>query len=147
MRGKVMKSSRGQVTAYIETKNQVFPRMEDKLARMDEGQETTLQLNAKEAYGDYRENLVLEIAKEKFQSELKLDQWVQVKSPSGRLTKLQVVDFTDDSVILDGNHPLAGMDLYMEVKLLERRPADERELKSGEVDGLSISPEDRILIH
>ena len=46
-----------------------------------------------------------------------------------------VIDVTDDEITVDGNHPLAGIDLKFEVDILEVRDASEDELKHGHVHG------------
>ncbi len=48
---------------------------------------------------------------------------------------LTVVKVTDDSVTLDGNHPLAGKTLHFEVEIVEVRGASEEELAHGHVHG------------
>ncbi len=46
-----------------------------------------------------------------------------------------VLDVTDDEVIVDGNHPLAGMDLTFDVEIVEVREATADELSHGHVHG------------
>jgi FKBP-type peptidyl-prolyl cis-trans isomerase SlyD len=46
-----------------------------------------------------------------------------------------VIDVTDDEITVDGNHPLAGIDLKFDVEILEVRDATEDELKHGHVHG------------
>jgi FKBP-type peptidyl-prolyl cis-trans isomerase SlyD len=46
-----------------------------------------------------------------------------------------VIDVTDDEITVDGNHPLAGIDLKFEVDILEVRDATEDELQHGHVHG------------
>ena len=36
---------------------------------------------------------------------------------------VSVIDFDDDIVVVDGNHPLAGVTLHFDVKIHEVRPA------------------------
>jgi FKBP-type peptidyl-prolyl cis-trans isomerase SlyD len=46
-----------------------------------------------------------------------------------------VVAVEGEEVILDGNHPLAGVDLTFDVDVLSRRPASESELAHGHAHG------------
>lgn len=45
-----------------------------------------------------------------------------------------VTDLTDDKVVLDANHPYAGMALRVRIKLLEVRPAEPEEVEQGYAD-------------
>ena len=44
-----------------------------------------------------------------------------------------IVDVTDDEVIVDGNHPLAGLTLLFDVEILDVRKATEEEIAQGHV--------------
>ena len=46
-----------------------------------------------------------------------------------------VIDVTEDEITVDGNHPLAGIDLKFDVEILEVRDATEDELQHGHVHG------------
>ena len=46
-----------------------------------------------------------------------------------------VIDVQDDEITVDGNHPLAGIDLQFDVEILEVRDATEDELAHGHVHG------------
>ena len=43
---------------------------------------------------------------------------VEVSLEDGQSLEVQVVEISDDSVVLDGNHPLAGKELHFEIALL-----------------------------
>jgi FKBP-type peptidyl-prolyl cis-trans isomerase SlyD len=51
---------------------------------------------------------------------------------NGEQTEI-VIDKTDDYVTVDGNHPLAGIDLKFDVEILDVRAATEEELSHGHV--------------
>jgi FKBP-type peptidyl-prolyl cis-trans isomerase SlyD len=44
-----------------------------------------------------------------------------------------VIDVTEDEIVVDGNHPLAGVDLTFDVEILEVRSASEKEIAEGKV--------------
>ena len=46
---------------------------------------------------------------------------------------VMVIDVTEDTITVDGNHPLAGIDLSFDVEVLEVRDATEDELAHGHV--------------
>lgn len=46
-----------------------------------------------------------------------------------------VTDIADDKVVLDGNHPLAGMALRFDLNVTEVRAASDEEIAHGHVHG------------
>jgi FKBP-type peptidyl-prolyl cis-trans isomerase 2 len=44
---------------------------------------------------------------------------LQVKGSADRIFKVQIVDLTDNTVTVDGNHPLAGNTLIFDVEMVE----------------------------
>jgi len=46
-----------------------------------------------------------------------------------------VIDVQEDEITVDGNHPLAGIDLKFDVEILEVRDATADELEHGHVHG------------
>ena len=46
-----------------------------------------------------------------------------------------IIDIQDEDVVVDGNHPLSGIDLTFDVEVLEVRDATEEELAHGHVHG------------
>ncbi|HDL14624.1 MAG TPA: hypothetical protein ENH28_00460 [Euryarchaeota archaeon] len=44
---------------------------------------------------------------------------LQLKSPDGNATSVVITEVSEESIILDANHPLAGKDLIFEIKLVE----------------------------
>jgi FKBP-type peptidyl-prolyl cis-trans isomerase 2 len=50
---------------------------------------------------------------------LVLGSMLEVSLEDGQSLEVQVVEISDDSVVLDGNHPLAGKELHFEIALLE----------------------------
>ena len=46
-----------------------------------------------------------------------------------------VKDVNDESVFVDGNHPLAGQNLNFDVEIVDIRPATQEELDHGHVHG------------
>jgi FKBP-type peptidyl-prolyl cis-trans isomerase SlyD len=56
-------------------------------------------------------------------------------SQGGQTLTYTVVGFQGDDVKVDGNHPLAGMELTFDVKVMEVRDAQPEELAHGHVHG------------
>jgi FKBP-type peptidyl-prolyl cis-trans isomerase SlyD len=58
----------------------------------------------------------------------------QAQSPEG-MQLVTVIDVDGDEVILDGNHPMAGITLTFDVEVTEIRDATAEELEHGHVHG------------
>lgn len=111
--------------------HEVLPAFEQALAEMAPGEKRSLRIPADQAYGSYDENLIETVPKESIPhaDRLPVGQYVVFGSPAGDL-RVKVLDVTDDSVVFDHNHELAGQDLNFEISLLDivHEPAVDREL-------------------
>jgi FKBP-type peptidyl-prolyl cis-trans isomerase 2 len=105
---------------------------------MAEGETKRLTLEPKDAYGAVRRELIREIPRQRFPSALELcvGKWLTSGSrTSDRRRRVQVVDIKPAAVVVDGNHPLAGKVLEVEVQLVS--------LNSLSADGQHESDDDR----
>ena len=100
---------------------QVIPGFEKAVVGMGVGDSKTVEIAAEDAYGSYREELVVEIDKERIPGELSVEvgQQLVLRQAEGPPIRVKVADMTEQSVTLDANHPLAGQDLIFEVQLIE----------------------------
>lgn len=100
---------------------QLIPAFEEAIVGMSPGESKTFEIPAEEAFGPYREELVLEIERERLPAEIELEvgQQLLLRDPNGQAFRVTVTDLDDHMVTLDANHPLAGEDLIFEVQLVE----------------------------
>ena len=88
---------------------------------MVEGERKQMTLQPKDAFGEFRPNLIQEIPRDRFPSELILKvgkQLTTIGVKSRRRRKVTIVELKPTTVIVDGNHPLAGRILEIEFQLL-----------------------------
>ena len=99
---------------------QVIPGFEEALVGMAEGETKNVTVEPEGAYGPHHDQLVQTVERERIPSEIELEvgTLLQATDASGNQIRLQVVDFGDDTVTLDGNHPLAGKPLTFQVQLV-----------------------------
>jgi peptidylprolyl isomerase len=99
----------------------VIPGFESAIVGMAEGDTKSVTLEPGEAYGDRHEQLVQTIDRGQIPPELELQegQQLQVKSQEGNVVVVTVAELAEDSVTLDGNHPLAGKTLNFEIEMVE----------------------------
>jgi len=57
------------------------------------------------------------------------------QGPNGEMLVVTVMEVQDEHVVVDGNHPLAGVDLNFDVKVVDVRDASEEEVEHGHVHG------------
>lgn len=109
-------------------RNMVIPSFENGVVGMKVGQTHTITIAAQDAYGRYRDDLVINIERSAFppDADLKPGMVMTVHLGDGDDTNVTIRKLTNEHVILDGNHPLAGKDLTFEIQLVELVRADIR---------------------
>ena len=85
------------------------------------GETKKVELEAKEAYGEYTDNAIITVKKEEFPQDMEfiMEGVVQGQDAQGRPIQGQIVKIEEKEVELNMNHPLAGEDLAFEIELLE----------------------------
>jgi FKBP-type peptidyl-prolyl cis-trans isomerase SlyD len=107
----------------------VFPRIEAALAGREPGYTATLYLEPEDTFGDYVASLLRIAPRDGFPEELEPGmtfESVPGQAPDGEL--YTVTDLTDDTVVLDGNHPLAGMALRFDLEVEDVREASDEDV-------------------
>jgi peptidylprolyl isomerase len=99
----------------------VFKKLEEGLVGMQVSERRRILISAADGYGKYNKELVLRLDRKVFPEDIKLIQGrtVQYQNRDGERVNFIVNEVTDKTVTVDGNHPLAGLDLAYEVELLE----------------------------
>jgi FKBP-type peptidyl-prolyl cis-trans isomerase 2 len=74
-----------------------------------------------DGYGAHVSDMVVEVERHLIpdSEKLILGSMLEVGMEDGQTLEVQVVELSDLSVVLDGNHPLAGKDLHFEIEILE----------------------------
>lgn len=100
---------------------QIIPGFEQAVVGMSPGESKTEQIPMDKAYGPHRDEMVLEVGREKMPPDLQpqVGQQLQVQQPNGQAVPVIVTDVTDSMIRLDANHPLAGQDLTFDIELVE----------------------------
>jgi peptidylprolyl isomerase len=93
---------------------------EDAVRGMTVGELKTIRITSGEAYGPYRDDLVMSINKSQLPPDIEVMQgaMLSLRHPDGRMIDAMIAEVTADSVTLDANHPLAGEDLTFELELV-----------------------------
>lgn len=99
----------------------MIPAFEQAIVGMNLGESKTITVSAAEAFGPYREELVRSVDRSVFPTDMEpeVGQRLNMSQGDGREFLVTVTDFSDVSVTLDANHPLAGEDLTFDIELVE----------------------------
>jgi len=99
---------------------EVIPGFEKGIEGMRVGEKKQVHIPSEDAYGESHEALVQEVGMDQMPPDIEPDvgQQFQVEGPSGPMI-LTVTALSDDSVTMDGNHPMAGKNLNFELELVE----------------------------
>ncbi|MDG1752397.1 MAG: peptidylprolyl isomerase [Thalassotalea sp.] len=122
--------------SIIQGTGYLIPGLENALVDHVAGDKFEVAVNADEAYGQRFDDYVQTVPKAMFADIEDLDVGTQLRATTdeGEQTVI-VIDVQDDEITVDGNHPLAGIDLKFDVEILEVRDATEEELTHGHVHG------------
>jgi FKBP-type peptidyl-prolyl cis-trans isomerase SlyD len=135
--GDILDSSRGQdPLAYIHGHGNIIPGLENALTGHSPGDRFQVTIPPEDAYGLRNDELVQSVPKSAFQGvdEILPGMQFQAQSPTG-LQLVTVLDVEEDEVLLDGNHPMAGITLNFDVEVTDVRDASAEELDHGHVHG------------
>ncbi|HHQ47327.1 MAG TPA: peptidylprolyl isomerase [Acidobacteria bacterium] len=130
--GEVLDSSVGaEPLSYLHGHDQIIPGLERELEGKNVGDELSLHIAAADAYGEHDPERMVEVDRGNFDFDVKEGDYVQAQHPDGSVIPFLVAEVGENTVTLDGNHPLAGKALNFEVKVVAVRPATEEERTHG----------------
>ena len=114
----------------------LLARIEEALQGHETGDKLDLHLEPEEAFGDYNENLVYLEPRELFPTDLEEGMTFEGIPPGGSTDAPKDVIYTvteiyPEQVVLDGNHPLAGIAIRLALKVEAVREATEEEIGRG----------------
>ena len=108
---------------------------ETKEVQTPQGQEFDFTLSQEEAYGEYHDDYVLDLARDVFSINGKFDHEhiykdaiVPLQNEEGQRFNGRVLEVGEEKVKIDLNHPLAGESLHFKGQVLENRDATEAEV-------------------
>jgi FKBP-type peptidyl-prolyl cis-trans isomerase SlyD len=110
----------------------ILPALERALDGKAEGERLELRLEPEDAFGDYDETLLRVEPRARFPDSVEPGmQFEGIPGEQGDETIYTVTDVAGDTVVLDGNHPLAGMALKFLIRIDTVRPATRDEIERG----------------
>lgn len=132
--GKVIEGN--QPLTYLHGQGQIVPGLENTLEGKVVGDKLDVNVSAEEGYGEHQDFMVQQVPREAFQGvdDIEVGMQFQAQTPQGGMT-VTVTAVDENTVTVDGNHPLAGQDLFFAVEVVSVREATEEEISHGHVHG------------
>jgi len=135
--GKVLDTSDGRdPLAYLHGSSNIIPGLEKELEGKQAGDKLTVAVPAAEAYGERSDTMMQELPANMFSGVDQIEVGMEFHAQTEQ--GMQVVSVTavdGDTVTVDANHPLAGMDLNFAVEITDVRAATEEEIAHGHAHG------------
>lgn len=99
---------------------QVIKGFDDALVNMSVGEKKTVQIPVNEAYGERREDMMVQYPRQEFPQDMTPEVGMQLhmSDSMGNNFPVIITEVQDELVILDANHPLAGQDLIFDLELV-----------------------------
>jgi len=139
--------SNGRIIESVDTDNpfqfiygtgRLLPSFESALSELSEGDNFNFTLKSADAYGDRREDLIVDIPISAFEIDGKIDEnicrignEVPMTNGSGKQFFGTINNITDETVKMDFNHPMAGVDLFFTGTVLDVREPTAEELEAA----------------
>ena len=120
--GQVFDSSEGkEPLEFTLGQGRLIPGFEKGLMDMKLNEKKTVTIAKEEAYGEVNQDLIQEVQKSELPAEIipEVGMGLVSKSSDGQEMNLQVIEVREASIVLDGNHPLAGKDLTFDLEVVE----------------------------
>ncbi|APB00170.1 FKBP-type peptidyl-prolyl cis-trans isomerase [Nocardia seriolae] len=136
--GEVLDTSVGdEPLIYLHGAENIVDGLERALEGKNPGDELTVVVEPEDGYGEYLAELVQTVDRDAFEGvdELEVGMEFEAEAPDGESQIVVVRDVDGDAVTIDANHPLAGLRLTFQVKVIDIRDATEDELAHGHPHG------------
>ncbi|MEC3914748.1 FKBP-type peptidyl-prolyl cis-trans isomerase [Nocardia sp. CDC160] len=136
--GEVLDTSVGdEPLVYLHGAENIVEGLEKALDGKNVGDRIEVVVEPEEGYGDYLTELVSTVDRDAFEDadQLEVGMEFHAEAPDGESQIVTVRAVDGNEVTIDANHPLAGVRLHFDVKVIDIRDASEDELAHGHPHG------------
>lgn len=131
--GKILDSSSGrEPLTYLHGAGNLIPGMEEGLEGKTIGNKFNLKVSPEKGYGVKDDKMVQEVPRSAF-GDQKIEIGMQFQTNRGNVVTVTKVGL--ENITVDGNHPLAGVELNFAVEIMSVRGASAEEVSHGHVHG------------
>lgn len=133
--GQTIDESNNGEFAYLQGASNIISGLENALLDKKVGESISVSIEPKDGYGKPEPTMVQVVPMDMFDSaeQVTVGQQFHAQGEDGHDIMITVTKVEDDQVTIDGNHPLAGVQLNFEVNVIEVRDATEQEMEHGHV--------------
>jgi len=99
---------------------QVIPGFDEAVDGMTVGEKKTVRIESAKAYGERHPEMVQQVPKTALPADMEVEMGMplQAQGPDGQVMNLVVTGISEDAIVVDGNHPLAGQALTFAIELV-----------------------------
>jgi FKBP-type peptidyl-prolyl cis-trans isomerase 2 len=119
-------SEGGEPIEFTLGQGELIPGFEKGLINMKLNEKKTITISKEEAYGEINDNLKQEVNRSELPEGItpEVGMGLVSKTPDGQEMNLRVIEVSEETIVIDGNHPLAGKDLIFDIEVLEIKDTD-----------------------
>ena len=132
--GKLIDSSEGQEPlVYMHGTNSLIPGLERELEGKKTGDKIQVTVQPEDGYGNINPELIQEVPRSAFQGvdDIQPGMQFEAKNPEGHKQLITIQEVAENSIMVNGNHPLAGQVLNFDISVEDVREATEEEISHG----------------
>ncbi len=134
--GEAIDASNGEPLAYLHGHGNIIPGLEKQMLGKKVGDKFTAEVPAEEGYGIVQQELIQAVPKEMFQGVETLEVGMRFEAQTEYgAHSVEITEIEGDEITVDGNHPLAGVDLVFEIEVTDVREATAEEIEHGHAHG------------
>jgi FKBP-type peptidyl-prolyl cis-trans isomerase SlyD len=135
--GQVIDTSEGRgPLTYLHGAGNLIPGLESDLEGKGVGDEFKTRIEPADAYGERNDAMVQDVPRDQLPGDMEIQVGMQFQAQGpGGMQVVTVAGIEGDTVKMDGNHPLAGVTLNFDVKIVDIREATAEEKEHGHVHG------------
>lgn len=135
--GKVIDQANDGSFAYLHGAQNIIPGLETALTGKSVGDQVKVKVPPEEGYGERDEARIETVPREMFPEgeDINPGMVFHAQGPNGEMIMVTVLDANDQSVKIDANHALAGVELNFDVEVMGIREAEQVEIEHGHVHG------------
>ena len=118
---------------YLHGTNNIIPGLEKALEGKTVGDELDVAVAPEQGYGQRNEEMVQVVSKSMFEGtdDMQVGMQFHTQSQEGHELMVTIMEVNGDDITIDGNHPLAGVQLNFSVKVVDIRDATAEEISHG----------------
>ena len=128
-------SSGGEPLKYLQGVGNIIPGLEQQMLEKSAGDKFTAVIQPEQGYGPQNPELIQTLPKSAFGGveELEVGMAFRAQSTEGQPIEVEIIDIDGDNVTINGNHPLAGVELHFDIEVVSVREATPEEIDHGHV--------------